>query len=99
MSKLTIKESIGDINVEYTIVKNGAHSGSINAYIDGNPVIEDLNFTTAAELSSALHRAQVAVLSRTNTEALSRSAMETEGSQHFIKYAVDHLRRMSMGSR
>lgn len=99
MSGLTLKENFGDMEVEYFITKNGAHSGSINAFIDGNPVIEDLNFTTANELSSALHRAQIAVLSRTNQQAITRSAMETDGSQHFIKYAVDHLRRMSIGAR
>ena len=99
MTGFTIKEQFGDMEIEYQINKNGTHSGSINGFLNGDPVIEDLNFTTAMELSSALQRAQLAVLSRTSREAVTRRAMETEGSQNFVKYAVDHLRRMSMGSR
>jgi hypothetical protein len=99
MTGITIKESFGNLDIDYNITKNGAHSGAISASINGDPVIEDLNFTTVAELSSALTRAQIAVLSRSNSEAITRSALESDGSQHFIKYAVDHLRRMSLGAK
>jgi hypothetical protein len=99
MTGFTIKESFGDLDIEYQITKNGAHSGAINGFINGSPIIEDLNFTTAHELCSALHRAQLAVLSRANQEAITKSALGSEGSQHFIQYAVEHLKRMSMGAR
>lgn len=99
MTGFTIKESFGELEIEYAITKNGMHSGSISGFINGDPVIEDLNFTTANELSSALQRAQLAILSRANQEAVIKSSLASDASQHFVKYAVDHLRRLSMGAR
>jgi len=98
MTGFTIEENFGANTVRYDIHKNGKHSGAVTAYINGDPVIEELNFTTAQELSSAISRAQVAVLARSNVDA-SITAMETEPSQDFVKYAVDNLRRLATGMK
>lgn len=97
MTGFSIRENHGDSVVEYRIRKTGSFSASITATIDGDPIIEDVNFTTAAELSSALHRAQVAVLIRMGSSMAHRS-MEDNGAQRFIKYAVEHLKKMTHGS-
>lgn len=96
MTQLTMTEEFGDKKVTYIISKNGKHSGCIDAYIDDNTIIEDLNFTTAAELASALTRAQIAVLSRASDKAVSQSAMATEFAQDFIKNTTEYLRKCAV---
>lgn len=95
MIGFVMTENFGDLEVRYEIRKNGKHSGCISAYIDDQHIIDDLNFTTAQELSSALSRAQVAVLSRISGEAVTKSAMEGGAVQHFIKNSVDYLRGLA----
>lgn len=98
MTGFTLHEDFGGNAVQYDIHKNGKHSGAVTAYMNGEPVIEELNFTTAQELSSALSRAQVAILSRSNPDA-TISSMESDAGQEFVKYAVDNLRRMATGMK
>lgn len=98
MTGFTIEEQFGHNAVRYDIHKNGKHSGAVTAYLNGEPVIEEVNFTTAQELSSALSRAQVAILSRSNADA-NITSMESDAGQDFVKYAVDDLRRMSSGMK
>lgn len=98
MTGFTIAEKIGDHDVVYEIYKNGKHSGAITVFLDGNTVLDGENFTTVMELASALQRSQVAVLSRAATsEEIMQSTAGSEASEHFIKNAVDHLKRLTGG--
>lgn len=95
MTGFVMKEKFGDLDISYEIKKNGQHSGAISGYINGDPIIEDLNFTTAFELCTALQKAQMAILTRANTAAVIHSSLDDVRSQHFIKYAVEHLRKLA----
>ena len=96
MTGFTIEETHGDIKLSYHIHKNGTHSGAITVTVNGVDVLEQCNFTTVRELTAALNRAEIAGLIRANKEAEAQS-MGDDGSQHFIKYALDNLRRMTTG--
>lgn len=96
MIGFNIKENVSGVEVDYRISKNGSHSGSISVTVDGNPVIEDLNFTTAFELAYALQRAQIAALSRTCESATIKSAMEGGMAQEFVKGVNEYLRKLNI---
>ncbi len=91
-----LKEVVSGVDVEYSIEKNGTHSGQINVTVNGDPVIENLNFTTAFELAYALQRAQIAALSKTCEAATVKSALEGGMAQEFVKNMSDHLRKMAV---
>jgi|TARA_R100000455_G_C6270605_1_gene126503 hypothetical protein len=97
MTGFTIQEKHGDTELTYRVHKNGNHSGNVTVQVNGVSVLEDSNFTTVRELMSALSRAEIAGLIRANKDAEALS-MGDEGSQHFIKYAMENLKRMVHGS-
>ena len=98
MTGFTIEEKHGDLNLTYNIHKNGSHSGAITVLLNGDTVLEECNFTTVRELTAALNRAEIAGLIRANKEAEAQS-MGDDASQHFIKYALENLRRMTVGMK
>lgn len=97
MTGFRMVESVGDHEVKYNVEKNGTHSGVISASLDGQPIIDDLNFTTAAELAGALNRAQLAILSRISVPATMRSIADSSEAEDFMKNSVEYLR--SLGNR
>jgi len=94
MTALTIKESFGDKELEYIIAKNGDHSGVISVIMDGNTLVDKLEFTTTRELTNALVRAEITALTRVNTDAIVKSSMTTPATQSFIKNSIDYLRSL-----
>lgn len=95
MTGFVMQEEFMGKNVEYHIYKNGKHSGAIDVTLDGVPILEDMNFTTAQELSGALCRAQIAMMSRANDSGVFASATATEFAQNFIKNTAELLRKCS----
>jgi len=95
MTGFTMKETFGDKAIEYYVSKNGAHSGVITVTIDNEMVIDGLNFTTASELTNALYKAQIAVMSRASTSAVMQSTADSPAAESFVKNSVQYLRNIS----
>jgi len=96
MTGFTMQENFMGKEVTYRIYKSGKHAGAIDVTIDDTLVIEDIQFTTAQELSGALCRAQIAMMSRANDRAITTSATATEFAQNFIKNTADYLRKVAV---
>lgn len=97
MTGFTMKEEWFGKQIEYHIYKNGKHSGCISASVDGDTIIDDMTFTTAQELASAIINSQVAVMSRANEKAVTASAMASDYAQEFISRTTEYLRQLNKG--
>jgi len=95
MSGFKMEEKFGDKTITYLVAKNGTHSGAISVQIDDDVVIDGLNFTTAAELTHALYKAQIAVMSRASTSAVMQSTADSPDAESFMKNSVQYLRNIS----
>tara|TARA_R110000824_G_scaffold283036_5_gene471369 strand:- start:322 stop:627 length:306 start_codon:yes stop_codon:yes gene_type:complete len=94
MTQIRFKENFCGVECEIQIRKNGDHSGSILVLTGDQVVIDNLNFTTSMELSTALQRAQVAILTRANKSATTKSALIVGPVQDFIKNSTDYLKKL-----